>query len=70
MKKQNQTEPKSVVFQDVATGRGFLVNTALETHETIEWTDGKTYPLVKVEMRGGKRPGIPKLYAKRGILLH
>ncbi|MGE3262775.1 MAG: type B 50S ribosomal protein L31 [Bacteriovoracia bacterium] len=86
MKKNIHPESKSVVFQDIVTGKGFLINSAIDTKETIRWTDGKTYPLVKVEISSDSHPAFTgakpkekkssrmeefeKKYAKRGILLH
>lgn len=86
MKKNIHPEPKRVVFQDVVTGQGFLVDSAVETKETIKWTDGKTYPVVKVEISSTSHPffnglgakekknsrmqAFEKKYAKRGILLN
>lgn len=40
---------KKVVFQDTVTGQSFLVETS-ETAETVLWSDGNTYPVIKVEM--------------------
>jgi large subunit ribosomal protein L31 len=86
MKKNTHPESKRIVFQDIVTGQGFLVDSAVETKETILWSDGKTYPVVKVEISSSSHPfftgakakekkssrieAFEKKFAKRGILLN
>ena len=41
---------KKVVFQDTSTGFKFLTGSTKGSAETIEWEDGNTYPLLKVEI--------------------
>lgn len=38
-----------VVFLDVNSGYRFLSRSTKTSHETVEWEDGKTYPVIKVE---------------------
>ncbi len=46
----------SVVFQDVSSDFSFLTRSTLTSKETIQWEDGETYPLVKVEVSSRSHP--------------
>jgi large subunit ribosomal protein L31 len=50
MKKTIHPQTQKVVFQDMATGHTFLVDSTVETADSVLWSDGQTYPLVKVEI--------------------
>jgi large subunit ribosomal protein L31 len=41
---------------DAAAEFSFLTKSTIETTETIEWTDGNTYPLHKVEISSASHP--------------
>jgi large subunit ribosomal protein L31 len=56
MKKNIHPVSQKTVFQDVATGTTFLVDSTIETGESVLWTDGNTYPLVKVEISSASHP--------------
>jgi large subunit ribosomal protein L31 len=56
MKTGIHPEYRPVVFQDSSTDYSFLTRSTIETDETIEWTDGKTYPLYKVEISSASHP--------------
>ncbi len=45
-----------VVFQDTSSGTKFLTRTTLTSKETIQWEDGKEYPLVKVDISSTSHP--------------
>ena len=45
-----------VVFQDTSSDLKFLTKSTIQTSETIEWEDGKTYPLAKVEISSASHP--------------
>ncbi|HRW62817.1 MAG TPA: type B 50S ribosomal protein L31 [Bacteroidales bacterium] len=45
-----------VVFKDMSNGEMFLTRSTTQTKETIEYTDGKEYPLVKVEISNTSHP--------------
>ena len=45
-----------VVFEDVTAGKRFLTNSTLTSEETVELEDGKTYPLVQVEVSSASHP--------------
>ena len=56
MKKGIHPEYREVVFQDLSSDFKFLTRSAINTSETIEWEDGNTYPLVKVEISSASHP--------------
>jgi large subunit ribosomal protein L31 len=45
-----------VVFKDMSNGYAFLTKSAAKSKETIEWEDGKEYPLVKLEISNTSHP--------------
>ncbi len=47
---------RPVVFQDTSSALVFLTKSTIETSETIEWEDGNTYPLAKVEISSASHP--------------
>ena len=56
MKKDIHPEYRDVVFQDTSSGFKFLTRSTLKASETIQWEDGKTYPVVKVEVSSASHP--------------
>lgn len=65
MAEKGQTEPmkpdihpayRPVVFLDQSAGESFITNSTIETSETVEWEDGNTYPLAKVEISAMSHP--------------
>ena len=56
MKKDIHPAYKDVVFQDVSADFAFLTRSTIKTKETIQWEDGKEYPLVKVEISSRSHP--------------
>ncbi len=47
---------RMVVFKDVSTDDAFLTRSCAPSRETVEWEDGKEYPLVKVEISSYSHP--------------
>ncbi|RLE15703.1 MAG: 50S ribosomal protein L31 [Actinobacteria bacterium] len=47
---------RPVVFQDTSSDLAFLTKSTIDTSETIEWEDGNTYPLAKVEISSASHP--------------
>ena len=47
---------RTVVFQDTSSDLAFLTKSTIQTSETIEWEDGNTYPLAKVEISSESHP--------------
>ena len=43
---------QAVIFHDTAANHSFLTRASIDTkgRETMKWEDGKTYPVVKVEV--------------------
>ena len=56
MKKGIHPTYRPVVFQDAAANFSFLTSSTVKTNETIKWTDGQEYPLVKVEISSASHP--------------
>lgn len=56
MKKEIHPEYRKVVFLDTSTNYKFLSGSTKESDETIEWEDGNTYPLLKVEISSDSHP--------------
>jgi large subunit ribosomal protein L31 len=47
---------RPVVFQDTSSDLAFLTKSTIETSDTIDWEDGNTYPLAKVEISSASHP--------------
>lgn len=47
---------REVVFQDAGAEFAFLTRSTIQTKDSITWTDGKEYPLVKVEVSSKSHP--------------
>ncbi len=45
-----------VIFHDITSDEKFLVMSTVETELTEKWTDGKEYPLYKVEISSASHP--------------
>ena len=45
-----------VVFKDISCDHSFITRSTVATKETIEWTDGKEYPLVKLDISNMSHP--------------
>jgi len=45
-----------VVFKDMSNDYAFITRSAANTKDTIEWEDGKEYPLVKLEISNKSHP--------------
>lgn len=45
-----------VVFKDMSNGYSFLSRSTTPSKETIEWEDGKEYPVVKLEISNTSHP--------------
>ena len=56
MKKGIHPEYNQVVFKDVSSDFAILTRSTIATKETIEWTDGKEYPLFKVDISSASHP--------------
>ncbi|HQS38014.1 MAG: 50S ribosomal protein L31 [Methylotenera sp. 24-45-7] len=47
---------REVVFQDIGADFTFLTRSTIAARDTIKWTDGKEYPLVKIEVSSKSHP--------------
>lgn len=56
MKTDIHPDYRPVVFIDAAANFSFLTKSTVKTNETIEWEDGNTYPLAKVEISAASHP--------------
>jgi large subunit ribosomal protein L31 len=58
MKADIHPDYKQVVFVDTSCDFKFLTRSTMDTkgRETIKWTDGKEYPLVKIEVSSESHP--------------
>jgi len=45
-----------VVFQDANTGTAFLTRSTARSDRTIEWSDGRTYPLIVADVTSASHP--------------
>ena len=58
MKPGVHPEYRAVIFLDTSANHSFLTRSAIDTkgRETMKWTDGKDYPLVKIEISSESHP--------------
>lgn len=56
MKKEIHPEFRAVVFKDVSCDYELLTMSTVKAKETIQWQDGKEYPLVKVDISSASHP--------------
>ncbi len=56
MKTDIHPDYRPVVFVDAAANFSFLTKSTVRTSETIEWEDGNTYPMAKVEISAASHP--------------
>lgn len=56
MKAGIHPEYHPVVFEDANTGKRFLTRSTATSDQTIEWTDGNTYPLMSVDVTSDSHP--------------
>jgi large subunit ribosomal protein L31 len=56
MKPGIHPEYRPVVFRDKSANFAFLTRSTAAPTATIEWTDGKTYPVVDIEISSASHP--------------
>jgi len=56
MKKDIHPALRDVVFRDINVGFSFLTKSTAKTKETVEWEDGKEYPLFTTEISSASHP--------------
>jgi len=72
VKKQNNMKKdihpsnyKFVVFKDMSNGHTFLSRSTASSKETVQWEDGKEYPVVKLEISNTSHP----FYTGKNVLV-
>lgn len=69
MKESIHPDYHKVVFMDSNSGFKFLTGSTKTANETIQWEDGNTYPLIKVEVSSDTHPfytGVQKFTDRGG----
>ncbi|MFF7552545.1 type B 50S ribosomal protein L31 [Streptomyces olivaceus] len=56
MRKGIHPEYRPVVFRDRAADYAFFTRSTMTSERTIEWEDGRTYPVVDVEISNVSHP--------------
>jgi len=56
MKEGIHPDYREVVFQDVSGDFAILTRSTIKTNETTKWTDGKEYPVVRVDVSSATHP--------------
>ena len=56
MKQGIHPDYHKVVFMDSSTGFKFISGSTANSAETVEWEDGNTYPLIRVEISSDSHP--------------
>jgi large subunit ribosomal protein L31 len=56
MKRNLHPTVRQVVFKDVSSDFSFLGTSTMVSSETIKWEDGKSYPLITVEISSASHP--------------
>lgn len=65
MKKDIHPDYREVVFWDLSSDDKFITRSTIQTNETIEWEDGKQYPVYKVEVSSKSHP----FYTGKNVLV-
>ena len=47
---------RMVIFEDVTSGKRFLIGSTIDTQKTDKWEDGKAYPVFQVEISSASHP--------------
>ncbi|MFD7898125.1 type B 50S ribosomal protein L31 [Streptomyces sp. NPDC059568] len=56
MKPRIHPVSRPVVFRDRAAGAAFLTRSTADSTERVEWEDGRTYPVIDVEISSASHP--------------
>jgi len=49
-------EYREVIFDDVTSGKRFLIGSTIATDKIDKWEDGKEYPVFKIEISSASHP--------------
>ena len=47
---------RQVIFEDVTSGKRFLIGSTIATEKTDKWDDGKEYPVFQIEISSASHP--------------
>jgi large subunit ribosomal protein L31 len=47
---------RPVIFHDNSSDERFLIGSTVDTKDTDTWTDGQTYPLVRIDVSSASHP--------------
>jgi len=47
---------RPVIFEDVTSGKRFLISSTIKTTKNTKWEDGKEYPTHEVEISSASHP--------------
>jgi large subunit ribosomal protein L31 len=56
MKAETHPLYQPIVFRDLTSGETFLTRSTATSEKTMEWEDGKTYPVIDVEISSASHP--------------
>lgn len=56
MKPGIHPEYRPVVFRDISADFAFLTRSTITSDRTVEWSDGRTYPVVDVDVSSASHP--------------
>lgn len=56
MQKDIHPDYREVIFLDAAANFSFLTRSTVKTNQTMQWTDGKTYPVVRLDISSASHP--------------
>ncbi len=56
MKKDLHPDYHPVVFRDASADFAFLTRSTATSAKTVKWTDGRTYPVIDVEISSASHP--------------
>ncbi|KFF48822.1 50S ribosomal protein L31 [Gammaproteobacteria bacterium MFB021] len=47
---------RTVIFHDTSVDKYFKIGSTMSSDETIEWEDGNTYPVVRLDISSASHP--------------
>ncbi|WP_110651734.1 type B 50S ribosomal protein L31 [Salinicola peritrichatus] len=47
---------RQVIFHDTSVDKYFLIGSTMTSDETMEWEDGNTYPVVRLDISSASHP--------------
>ncbi|MBC7290467.1 MAG: type B 50S ribosomal protein L31 [Actinotalea sp.] len=56
MKKGIHPEYREVVFRDIGADFAILTRSTISSDRTVQWSDGRTYPVVDVDVSSASHP--------------